>query len=255
MFNLYQIIAGAHGGQGIDTLAQQFGLSRAQTDSAVQSLVPALSTAFTTKAMQPGGMQELAGSMTDDQHRQAYADPNAAQDPQTQQKGGAVAGSIFGNNAMVQQVLQQASAYTHIPVATLEQMLPVVVSMVMGGVTTAMHNQGMGGWLSQVANSGLGGMFGQTTPGAQQAGSGLGGGLGGMFGSLLGSIFGGGAAGSAPAGNPQAESAPTRSGSPSPMQAGMEAFGRMFQPGVPSAAGQPDNLGDQISSILSGKRG
>ena len=257
MFNLYQIISSAQGGQGIDNLARQFGLTRDQADGAIKSLVPALSTAFTTKAMQPGGMQELAGSMTDAQHKQAYADPNAAQDPQTQQKGGAVAATIFGNNAIVQQVLQQASAYTHIPVATLEQMLPVIVSMVMGGVATLMHSQGMGGWLGQLANSGLGGILGQMggqgSAGTQQAG----GGLGGMFGGILSSMLGGGQAGGAPTGNPQTggQSASAPSGSmPPAMQAGMEALGKMFQPGVQSSAAQPDDLGDQISSILSGKR-
>ncbi len=259
MFNLYQIISGAQGGQGIDNLAQRFGLSHDQADSAIKSLVPALSTAFTTKAMQPGGMQELAGAMTDNQHKQAYADPNAAQDQQVQQKGGAVAGSVFGNNAMVQQVLRQASAYTHIPVSTLEQMLPVIVSMVMGGVATAMHNQGMGGWLGQLANSGLGGMFGQMggqagQAGNPQAGPQAGGGLGGMFGSILSSVLGG-QTGGAPSGGTQPGSAgPLGSGMPPAMQAGMEALSKMFQPGVQAQGGQPSDLGEQISSILGGKR-
>jgi hypothetical protein len=258
VFNLYQIISGAQGGQAIDNLARQFGLSRDQADTAIKSLMPALSTAFTTKAMQPGGMQDLAGAMDDDQHKQAYADPNAAQDPQTQQKGGAVAGDIFGNSAIVQQVLQQASAYTHIPVATLEQMLPVIVSMVMGGVATAMRNQGMGGWLGQLANSGFGGILGQMSgqPGTQQPG----GGLGGMFGSILSSMLGGGQAGGtqpagAQAGAPPESASPAGAGMSPAMRAGMDALGKMFQPGVSSTGAQRDDLGDQISSILGGKRG
>ena len=254
MFNLYQIVTGAQGGQAIDNLAQQFGLSHEQADSAVKALVPALSTAFMTKAAQPGGMQQLAGAMTDDQHKQAYADPTVAQDPTTQQKGGAVAGDIFGNNAIVQQVLQQASAYTHIPVATLEQMLPVVISMVMGGVATAMHNQGMGGLLGQLANSGLGSILGPFGGGqaAGQPGQASGGGLGGMFGSILSSVLGGGQPSTAQAGAGQA--APAQTGMPPAMQAGMEALGKMFQPGVQPHPGQMGDLGDQISSIMGGKK-
>lgn len=38
------------------------------------------------------------------------------------------------------------------------------------------------------------------------------------------------------------------------MQAGMEALSKMFQPGVHPHPGQPDDLGDQISSILSDKK-
>ena len=256
MFNLYQILLAAQGGQAVDNLAQRFGLSHDQADGAVKALIPALSTAFMTKAMHPGGMQEIAGAMTDDHHRQAYADPGVAAAPQTDQKGGDVASSIFGNSSVVQNVVQQAARYTGLPEGVLQQMLPVVVSMVLGGVATAMHGQGMGGLLGQLANSGLGSMFGQG------AGSGAGqatGGGGGILGSILGSVFGGGAQPTAP--QPGAGGATTPgagatggSGLPPMMQAGMDIFGKMFQPGVQAPPGQ-GNLGDEISSILSGKRG
>ena len=251
MFNLYQILTGAQGGQALDNLSQRFGTSREQTESVVQALMPALSTAFMTKAMHPGGMQEIAGAMTDDHHKQAYADPGVAAAPETQDKGGDVASSIFGNNAMVQSVVREASRYSGVPEATLQQMLPVVISMVMGGVATAMHNQGMGGWLGQVANSGLGNIFGGGQAGAGAAA----GGAGGMFGSILGSLFGG-ASQPAPGGAaPEQPNASPSSGMPPMMQAGMDAFGKMFQPGVQGRPGQVGDLGDQISSILSGKRG
>ena len=258
MFNLYQIIQGAQGGQAIDNLAQQFGLSSEQADAAVKSLIPALSTGFMTKAAQPGGTGEILGTMTDDQHKQAYADPNAAQDPTTQQKGGDILGSIFGNSAIIGQVAEQASRYTGIPAATLAQMLPVIASMVIGGVATTMHNQGMGGLLGQLASmaeqGGLGGILGQftgagstaSTTGGQAAGAG--GGLGGMFGSILGSFLGGAGA------QPEAPGA-TPGAVPPAMQAGMDALSKMFQPGVAPLPGQAPggDLGDQISSILGGK--
>ncbi len=285
MFNLYQIVTGAQGGQGLDTLAQRFGLSRDQADSAVRALVPALSTAFMAKSAQPGGLGEIAGAMGEDGHRRAYADPAAAQDPGIAQKGGAVAGSIFGNNAMVGQVIAQASRYSGIPAATLEQMLPVVTSMVLGGVASAMHGQGLGGILGQLAG---GGMFGPFGGGAGQAGTVPGGSFGGMVGEIFGSLFGGQqAAGASPGGTARANTtqagttqagttqagttqggttqggmaggaadsgaAPGGAGMPPMMRAGMEALGRMFQSGVPSP-GQ-GNLGDDISSILGGKRG
>ncbi len=263
MFNLYQIVQGAQGGQAIDNLAQQFGLSREQADAAVKSLIPAISTGFMTKGATPGGYGEILGAMGDDQHRQAYADPSAAQDSSTQQKGSDVLGSIFGNSAIINQVAEQASRFTGIPAATLVQMLPVIASMVVGGVTTAMHNQGMGGLLGQLAGmmqqGGLGGLFGQLAGGSAQSGTtqagnpGAAGGFGGMFGSILNSVFAG--AGQSGAGQPgTAAGAPA--GMPPGMQAGMDALSKMFQPGVQPLPGQtPDGeLGDQISSILGGKR-
>ena len=154
--------------------------------------MPALSTAFMAKAAHPGGLGDLASSMADGQHAQAYADPTAAQDPATQQKGGSIAGSIFGNNAIVEQVVQQASRYTGLPAATLQQMLPVIVSIVVGGVGTLMRNQGMGGLLGQLANSGLGGILGQFTGKAAQPGTTAGaGGMGDVFSNILNSFMGG----------------------------------------------------------------
>ena len=258
MFNLYQIVTGAQGGQAIDNLAQQFGITRDQADNTVKALVPALSTAFMTKLAHPGGMQQIASAMTDDQHRQAYADPNIAQDPTVQQKGSDIVSSIFGNNAIVQEVVQQASKYTGVPAATIEQMLPIIVSLIVGGVATTMHNQNLGGILGQLAG-GLGGLFGQAGGVPGQAGTG---GFGGMLGNIFGSILGGnpqaapqppqGApAGPTPAGPMPA--GPNPLGLPPAVQAGIDALGKMFQPGVQPHPGMAGDLGAQISSILGGK--
>jgi hypothetical protein len=263
MFNLYQIMQDAQGGQAINNLAQQFGLTPEQADAAVKSLIPALSTGFVTKAAQPGGYGEILGTMGDDQHRQAYADPAAAQDPDVQQKGGDIVSSIFGNSGIANQIAEQASRYTGIPAATLLQMLPVIASMIVGGVATTMHNQGMGGMLGQLISmaqqGGFGSIFGQFTGGAQQPGGGQpnapqtgspqadGGGLGGIFGNILNSVLGG-------AGQGQAGGA--GGGVPPMMQAGMDALNKMFQPGVQPPPGHtPDgDLGAEIGSILGGKR-
>ena len=249
MFNLYQIIQGAQGGQAIDNLARQFGLSRDQADAAVKSLIPALSTGFMTKGATPGGYGDILGAMGDDHHRQAYADAGVAQDPATQQKGGEVLGSLFGSG-IANQVAEQASRFTGIPAATLVQMLPVIASMVIGGVTTAMHNQGMGGLLGQLATmaqqGGLGSIFGQfagagPAAGTAPAGGPAGNGLGGIFGSILGSVFGGAApgAGTAAGGVPPA-ALRKRSRRPRAMSAESLASSRCFSPGVTiSAARRP----------------
>lgn len=269
MFNLYQIVTGAQGGQALDNLASQFGITREQADNTVKALMPALSTAFMTKAAHPGGLQDVAGALDDDHHRQAYADPGTAQAPTTEQKGGDVASSIFGNSAIVQEVVQQASKYTGVPAATIQQMLPVIVSIVLGGVATAMHNQGMGGILGQISK-GLGGLFGQAGGVPGQAGGAPGqaggGGFGGMFGDILGSVLGGGQHASPQQPTPEPAQPATGGtaqqpapgggipGLPPAIQAGMEALGKLFQPGVQGHPGLPSDLGQQISSILGSKR-
>ncbi len=266
MFNLYQLVTGAHGGQGLDSLAQQFGLSREQTDSAVQALMPALSTAFMAKASQPGGLGDIAGAMTDPQHQQAHDDPAAAQDPGVQQKGSDVAGSIFGNNAILGQVTRTAAQYTGLPESTIQAMLPVITSLVVGGAAKAMHQQGMGGMLGQLASGGLGGMLGQFGSGAGGTGGaglgtsgmgGMGGGLPGMLGNIFSSFFGG-SGGSQAAQNPAGAKADPASGLPPMAQAGMDQLFKMFQPGVSGqpgqSGGQMGGLADMISSALGGRR-
>ncbi len=243
MFNLYQIVAGAQGGQGLEALAGRFGLSREQADGAVRALVPALSAAFMAKSAQPGGLGEIAGAMNDDGHRQAYA--AAAPDPDAARKGGDVAGSLFGG-AMMGQVIAQASQHSGIPAATLERMLPVITSTVLGGAAAAMHGQGLGPILGQLANGGLFGPFGG---GAGQAGTVPGGSFGGMVGAIFGNLFGdqptpaGAPAQGSPAGGTSG-AAPGGAGMPPMMRAGMEALGKMFQSGVRPGPGQGD-VGDR----------
>ena len=262
MFNLYQMVTSAHDGRGLDTLAQRFGLSREQADSAVQALIPALSTAFMTKAAQPGGLGDIAGAMNDGQHRQAYADPAVAQDPATQHKGGEIVGDIFGNNAIIGHVIAQASRYTGIDEATLHAMLPAIASMVVGGVAASMHSQGMGGILGQLANGGLGNILGQFGGGGMgTAGAAQPGGFPGMLGNIFGSFFGGGQA--APAApqpgeqqpRPTAPSEATAAGALPPiMQAGMDALSKMFQPGVAGQGAQPGNLAEMINASFNQRR-
>ena len=266
MFNLYQMVTSAQGGQGLETLAQRFGLTREQADSAVQALVPAISTAFMAKAAQPGGLGDIAGALTDGHHQQAYADPNVAADPQTEQKGAEVAGSVFGDNAIVEQVVAQSARYTGLPEATLRSMLPVIVSMVLGGVATALHGQGMGGMLGQLAQGGLGGILGQFSGAA--TGQGAPGNTGGMgsFAGMVGNIMNSFLGGAHPA-NPQEPAPPTHPGAPvSPpgadpavglppmVQAGLDMFAKMFQPGVPASAAQPADLGETIDASHASKR-
>ena len=46
MFNLYEILRNAQGGQAIDNLAAQFNITAEEADAAVKAIVPALSEGF-----------------------------------------------------------------------------------------------------------------------------------------------------------------------------------------------------------------
>ncbi len=96
-------------------------------------------------------------------------------------------------------------------------MLPVVVSVIAGGLATSLKNQGLGGLFSQLAS-------GASAPGQQ------GGGLMGMLSGLLGSLFGG------------------QQG----IQGGLDSLSKILQPGTPAAS--TSSLQDEIGKILASHR-
>jgi hypothetical protein len=218
MFNLTEIFQNAQGGQAAQNLANQFGLSQEQVDDAVKALIPGLSMAFLSKLKDPAGLSGLVSSLSDGQHTSTFASPDAAQSPETAAKGNDILSQLFGSSHIVNQIAQQASSITGLRPEVLVQMLPVVVSVIAGGLATSLKNQGLGGLLGQLA----GGASAQAPAG----------GLMGMLSGLFGSLFGG-TGGAAPG-----------------MKAGLDSFSKILQPGSPAATG----LEESIGKILSGGR-
>lgn len=285
MFNLYEILQNAQNGQAVDNLAKQFNISPEQADAAVKALMPEISSAFLKRSAEPAAFGSILGALGDNQHIAAFADAAAAQTRETTQKGAEVLGQLFGSTATSAEVAQHAAAVAGLSPALIQQMLPVIASMVMGGLNKGLANQGLGGLFGQLANAagqgGLATILGSLLGGAPaaqanpQAGSGAGpqsnpnpagagaaggfGGLASVFGTILSSFLGGQQPGNAP---PQGGTAP---GLPhgfdaSTIQAGLEALTKMLQPGTaqpaPSqpASSQQTGLENEIDSILDGKK-
>ena len=248
--NLNDIIQSAQGGQGINNIAQQFGISPEQAQAAIQAMLPGLSHGLQNQASS-GGLGDILSHLTNPQNQQSYTDPNAAASPAAAQAGGNVLGQIFGNNEIAQKIAQNAAQHAGLSADLMQQMMPVIASMVMGGLFHSASNQGLGGMLGQLTGQGnlgaiLGQMMGggQAQPGAPAQAS-TGGGLGGMLGGVLGGLFGGGAAG-----------APKMPGGidPATVQAGMEALTKMFGHGVQAPAGQMSGLQDILGQMMGGAK-
>ena len=249
MLNLIEILNAAQGGDAVQNLSRQFGLSAAKTQAALEAMMPALSQGLQHNAQSQMGLGDILGHMQSDQHQAAFENPAAASGAQAVAAGQQVLGQLFGDGVAAQQkIALHAAQVSGVSSSILQQMLPVVASMVMGGLMKSLQNQGLGGLfgqLGQMAGQGgfgnvLGQMFGQgATPqsGAQpQAspgmGSVLGSVLGGMLGGaapgaggagglgdVLGNIFGGAAAGQA-APKPQAQPQPQPGAPPQGQPAG-----------------------------------
>jgi hypothetical protein len=253
MFNLYEILRSAQGGQAVENLASQFNVPTEEADAAVKAIVPELSDGFLKQASEPVALGSFFGSLGSGHYREAFADPVAAQT--SAQRSGDFLTQVLGSSSAQEEIVQRAASATGIAQDTLSKMLPVIVSTILGGLTKSLENQGFGGILGQLSNAAnqgsLGPILGQILGGkppaespsqpAQTPGPLAGaGGLGGILGAILGSLKG--LAGASRNGGPATSGAAaqqTQSFDAATIQAGLEALKKILQPGTPPAS-QPE---------------
>ncbi|RFB78845.1 DUF937 domain-containing protein [Methylovirgula sp. 4M-Z18] len=233
MINLNDIVQSAAGGNGAAALGQQFGLSSDQTQSVLNSLMPSISAGLQNQASTTGGLGDLLNSITHPTSQANYNDPGAAPGASGDLLNG-MFGPALGN------VIQHVSQETGVSPDVLQQMLPVVVSTVVGGLSAHMTNQGFGGVLGQLANAATqsGGLGQILANGAASQQSG--GGLGGILGGLLGGLFGGGQQ-QAPAGGAQGAT----------VQAGLDTLNQIIAShGVEMSPSQQQALQGALGNIV-----
>lgn len=236
MMNLFEMMQSAQNGQAMQNLARQYGLSMQQTQAALDALLPAFTMGLQRQTQNPYAFGNLAQMMTATPFGQMYDSDGDGIPDRAMPLGQDVMSQLFGSKEVANAVAAQAAATSGVGQAILKQMLPVIASIVMGGLFKSVNNQGLGGILGQFAemmrgqmpgmqpqaqqpNTAnpwgqiLGGLFGGQSPQAGQAqgggpfGSGMPGmpaDMGNIFGQILGGMFGGGAQGQqAPQSSPQ----------------------------------------------------
>lgn len=195
--NLAQLLAEAGGGQGLEALANRFGVTPEQARGVASAALPALSSGLKRRAQSPDGLVEIAGALRSNAATAAFDVPEKA-GVETDAQGAALLDQLFGDarGDIEQVVAQEASGRSGLDTGAIMAMLPALASMVLGGLQNRESTdsglgglvggllQGEGGGGLGAASSMLGGLLG----GAQ--GASASGGLGGMLGSLMG---GGGA--------------------------------------------------------------
>lgn len=125
--NLLNALAEAQGGQGLNNLAQQFGLTPQQTQSAVGALIPQIVSGMQG---QSGGLGALIGMLGGGTHAAQVADQSgAAFGSQGVSLGNEVLGQIFGSKEVSRGVAANVSQQTGVGADVLRKMLPVVVTM------------------------------------------------------------------------------------------------------------------------------
>ena len=126
MFNPLDMFQ-TQGEAGLQTMAQQFGLTTEQTARAFEALMPALTLGLQRSVgMDPTGFARMFGLEA--------ARPAAPQ-------GFEALSQMFGSAQLMQGVLQQASATSGVGAQVLRQMLPMMAGAVVASIVHVMLNQ------------------------------------------------------------------------------------------------------------------
>ncbi len=133
MFNLAEILAQAQKQQGFDQMAAQFGMGAQQMKTAMDALLPAFSLGLNRATQSPMDMAQLFGLFAGGtNYAQMFEQPMAA--GQAMMTAGQQAlGRIFGPD-LSQAIAQQTAAATGFQQEAMKQVMPVMASMLMGGL-------------------------------------------------------------------------------------------------------------------------
>jgi hypothetical protein len=265
MSDFDSILSSAQGGQLVANLAARFGLTEEQIESAIKALTPALAIGLNRAAEEPQTFERTLGALEATNRYSFFDDHDAAHSEDSVTLGRDLVTEMFGSPAATGQVLQAAARESGVRPDILGQLLPVLASVLLSGLTKSLNEQGLGNVLGQLANSGalggileqiLGGAGGQVAqpapaprgnpgglPGGLPGGA-AGGGLGGLLGGLLGSLLGGGRR-TPPSGGV----ARGPSGSVDPLDASLDRSGPSGLPGGLDQASLQDAI-EQIKKTL-----
>jgi hypothetical protein len=134
MLSLFDMLTRAQDGQGIEALARQFNLSQEQARAAVEALLPAFSQGLKRNTADPYGLGAFMNAMASGNHAGYFEDAARAFAPQGVDEGNGILGHLFGSKEVSRAVAAQAAQATGLGQQLLQQMLPVIAAMVMGGL-------------------------------------------------------------------------------------------------------------------------
>ena len=141
MPTMFDMLAQAQNGNGMQALAQQYGLSMQQTQAAVAALLPAFSQGLQRNTADPYGLGAFMTAMASGQHAKYFEDATRAFSPQGVDEGNGILGHLFGSKDLSRAVASQAAQASGVSQQILQQMLPAIASMVMGGLFKQTTNQ------------------------------------------------------------------------------------------------------------------
>jgi hypothetical protein len=134
MFNWFDLMRQAQGGTAMDNMARQFGLTPQQTQAAMAAFMPAFALGLQRTASNPETMAQFARLMTAGHYPNFFESAAQAFSPQAKQEGSSALQQLFGSEEVSRQVAQQAAAFSGIATDVMQQVLPLMAAILMGGM-------------------------------------------------------------------------------------------------------------------------
>ncbi|MGE0210816.1 MAG: DUF937 domain-containing protein [Parvibaculaceae bacterium] len=228
--DLIDLLSGSQN-RSLTAAGAQFGLSEEQTRSAFEALAPVIASGLRRNMASGDGLSALVGALSQGSHGRYLDDPDAVRFDNARQEGNGILGHVFGSPDVSRGVALQAAQNLGIGGDILKKMLPIIATMVLGGLAKSM----------------FGGRGAAQTPQAPEPQS------PGGLGDILGDILGGGAR-RAP--TPQSQAPQNQAPQAPQMPGGLDDILRDVLGGGAGRSGQPGGgLGDILGEILGGGRG
>lgn len=194
MMPLFDMMKNAQGGEAMTQMARQFGMSEDQVEQAMAALMPAFSTGLKRNAQNPMDLSNFLQALASGQHAKYFEDMQKAFTPSGVEEGNGILGHLFGSKEVSRAVASQAAAATGIGQEIYKQMLPILASIIMGGLFKQSTGQlgaasrGSGNPIGDLMEQMMRGGFGAPPQQKSQPSSPM----DNPFGQILEGMFGGG---------------------------------------------------------------
>lgn len=142
MVNLFDIMRNAQAGAGLQNLSRQFGLTPADTQRALDVLLPAFSLCFERVVHDPNAFARLLQVVASGQYA-PFFDAPATLSAASLASGSDVLTRLMGSKEASRRVAEQGAAATGMGVDILQQMLPMVAATLIGGAFRYTSLEGM----------------------------------------------------------------------------------------------------------------
>ncbi|MFO1435657.1 MAG: DUF937 domain-containing protein [Gammaproteobacteria bacterium] len=149
--NILDTILAAGGGDAVTQLARQFGTQPQATQSALSQIVSVLGKGIAANTATQGGLDGLLGALAGGNHARYIDDLAHATSANGINDGNGILGHILGGKDVSRELATRVGSNTGVSSTIIQQMLPVIASMMMGALSKQQSGGGLGGLIAGAA--------------------------------------------------------------------------------------------------------